>query len=74
MIPVLLCSADRLLTCEDDTGGVRNPLSSLVTAQVEDVDGVVCDLPVGVQRRIPAHKDRSGAYVLIGHILNRARH
>lgn len=66
--------ADTALTCEDDTGGVCNVLLGLVTEQVEDVDGVVCDLPVGVQRWIPAYKDGGRAYVLVGHVLNRARH
>lgn len=72
--PTLLCSADQALTCEDDTSGVCNLLLDLITMQVEDVNGVVCDLPVGVQRWIPADKDGGGAYVGIGHILNRARH
>lgn len=60
------------LTCDQNAGGVRDPLQGLITLQFETVDGVMGDPAVGVEWWDPAHQDGGGADVLIGNVEHRA--
>ena len=61
-------------TCQQQLGAVGLQLQGLVGVEVEAVDGVVLDPPVGLRRRAPADQQRGGVDDLMGHVQHGAGH